>query len=126
MLLGLTRGSGGRSLAGMRRAFECYRRPLLDLTRAQTEAACRAEGIEFWTDPHNDDPRFTRSRVRSTVLPVLERELGPGVAAALARTADLLREDAAALDELRRPGAGRRWPDRTAWTRPGSRAGRPR
>lgn len=100
VLLGLTRGSGGRSLAGMRRAFECYRRPLLDLTRAQTEAACRAEGIEFWTDPHNDDPRFTRSRVRSTVLPVLERELGPGVAAALARTADLLREDAAALDQF--------------------------
>ena len=98
VLLGLTRGSGGRSLAGMRRAFDCYRRPLLDLTRTQTEAACRAESIEFWTDPHNDDPRYTRARVRHTVLPVLERELGPGVAAALARTADLLREDAAALD----------------------------
>ncbi len=100
VLLGLTRGSGGRALAGMRRAFDCYRRPLLDLTREQTETACRAEGIEFWTDPHNDDPRFTRARVRHTVLPMLERELGPGVAAALARTADLLREDAAALDQF--------------------------
>jgi tRNA(Ile)-lysidine synthase len=98
VLLGLARGSGGRSIAGMRRGFDCFHRPLLDLTRAQTEAACRAEGIEFWTDPHNHDPRFTRSRVRHTVMPMLERELGPGVAPALARTADLLREDAEALD----------------------------
>ena len=100
VLLGLARGSGSRSLSGMRRGFGPYRRPLLDVTRAQTEAACRDEGIGFWTDPHNQDPRFTRSRVRHEVLPVLERELGPGVAAALARTADQLREDSAALDDL--------------------------
>ena len=100
VLLGLTRGSGSRSLSGMRRGFGPYRRPLLDVTRAQTEAACRDEDIGFWTDPHNEDPRFTRSRVRHEVLPVLERELGPGVSAALARTADQLREDAAALDDL--------------------------
>jgi tRNA(Ile)-lysidine synthase len=100
VLMGLARGSGGRSIAGMRRGFEVYRRPLLDLTRAQTERACRAEGIEFWSDPHNADPRFLRSRVRHTVLPLLESELGPGVAATLARTADQLRRDVAALDEL--------------------------
>jgi tRNA(Ile)-lysidine synthase len=100
VLLGLARGSGGRSLGGMRRRFPPFRRPLLDLTRAQTEAACRAQGIDFWEDPHNRDPRFTRSRVRHRVLPVLEAELGPGVAAALARTADLLREDAYALDGI--------------------------
>ncbi len=100
VLLGLTRGSGGRSLAGMRRRFDVFRRPLLDLTRAQTEAACRAQQVQWWTDPHNEDPRYTRSRIRHRVLPVLEAELGPGVAAALARTADQLREDSAALDEL--------------------------
>jgi tRNA(Ile)-lysidine synthase len=100
VLLGLTRGSGGRSIAGMRRDFPPFHRPLLDLTRAQTEQACRAEGIDAWRDPHNDDPRFTRSRVRHTVLPVLEAELGPGVAATLARTADQLREDMEALDRL--------------------------
>ncbi len=98
VLLGLARGSGGRALQGMRRAFEVYRRPLLDLTRADTETACRVEGIEFWTDPHNSDDRFTRVRVRTTVLPMLEEELGPGVAATLARTADLLRADTAYLD----------------------------
>lgn len=100
VLLGLTRGSGARALAGMRRDFPPFRRPLLDVTRAQTEAACRAEGIAIWSDPHNEDPRFTRSRVRHRVLPVLEEELGPGIAAALARTADLLREDASALDSI--------------------------
>jgi len=99
VLLGLVRGSGGRSIAGMRHAFDEFRRPLLEVTRAQTEAACAAEGIEPWEDPHNLDPRFTRARVRHSVLPVLEEHLGPGVAAALARTADSLQADLAALDE---------------------------
>ncbi len=100
VLLGLTRGSGGRSIAGMRRGFGPFRRPLLDLRRAQTEAACAAEGIAFWSDPHNEDPRYTRSRVRRRVMPVLEDELGPGVAETLARTGELLREDMELLDDL--------------------------
>jgi len=104
VLLGLTRGSGGRSIAGMRRRYTegrtWFERPLLDLTRHETERACRAQGITWWEDPHNDDPRFTRSRLRRRVLPVLEEELGPGVSAALARTADLLQQDLAALEEL--------------------------
>jgi tRNA(Ile)-lysidine synthase len=101
VLLGLARGSGGRSLAGMRRSIDdLYFRPLLEVTRAQTEAACEAEGIVFWTDPHNSDPRFTRSRVRHDVMPMLERELGPGVAASLARTADQVRADTSYLDEV--------------------------
>lgn len=100
VLLGLARGSGGRALQGMRRAFEVYRRPLLDLPRADTETACLVEGIEFWTDPHNSEERFTRVRVRANVLPVLEDELGPGVAETLARTADMLRADTAYLDSV--------------------------
>lgn len=100
VLLGLARGSGGRAVAGMRRSFDIFARPLLDVSRADTAAACEAEGVPVWSDPHNDDPRFTRVRVRHTVLPVLESELGPGVAVALARTADLLRPDMEFLDEL--------------------------
>jgi len=98
VLLGLTRGSGSRSLAGMRPGFSVFRRPLLDVTRAETEAACAAEGLTPWQDPHNSDDRFTRARVRHRVLPVLEDELGPGVAAALARTAAQLADDSQALD----------------------------
>jgi tRNA(Ile)-lysidine synthase len=112
VLLGLARGSGGRSLAGMRRRFGHYRRPLLDVTRTDTVTACQVEGIEYWNDPHNIDPTYARVRVRRKVLPVLEDELGPGVAATLARTADQLRADMqlldqlaqAAYDELREPG----------------------
>ena len=99
VLLGLARGSGGRSLQGMRGWFRNdgdragFARPLLGLTRATTEAACLADGITWWEDPQNADPRFARSRVRHTVLPMLERELGPGIAEALARTGEQLRED---------------------------------
>ncbi|PUA82750.1 tRNA lysidine(34) synthetase TilS [Nocardioides currus] len=100
VLLGLARGSGGRSLAGMRRGFDVFARPLLDVRRDDTLTACRVEGLEVWEDPHNADPSFTRVRVRRTVLPLLEEELGPGVARALARTADQLRDDTALLDDL--------------------------
>lgn len=102
VLLGLTRGSGARSLAGMRRAFDHYARPLLDVTRDDTVTACQVEGLDPWDDPHNDDPGYTRVRVRRTVLPVLEEQLGPGVAATLARTADQVRDDVEALDALAR------------------------
>ncbi|MEW9549996.1 tRNA lysidine(34) synthetase TilS [Nonomuraea sp. NPDC050783] len=99
VLLGLARGSGPRSLSGMAARAGRYRRPFLELPRATTVAACRAFGLDPWDDPHNDDPRYTRVRVRRRVLPVLEAELGPGVAEALARTARMAREDADALDE---------------------------
>jgi tRNA(Ile)-lysidine synthase len=98
VLLGLARGSGARSLAGMSPRSGRHLRPLLGLRRATTRAACAAAGLEPWDDPHNADPAFARSRVRGRALPVLEDELGPGVAEALARTADLLRADADALD----------------------------
>ncbi|GAA1798358.1 tRNA lysidine(34) synthetase TilS [Nocardioides hankookensis] len=100
VLLGLTRGSGGRSLAGMRRSYDRFVRPLLDVDRADTVAACLVEGLETWDDPHNADPAYTRVRVRRTVLPLLEEQLGPGVAATLARTADQLRADMDLLDDL--------------------------
>jgi tRNA(Ile)-lysidine synthase len=100
VLLGLGRGSGLRSLAGMRHVHGPYRRPLLELTRAQTRQACAALALPVWHDPANDDLRFARVRVRRNVLPVLEDQLGPGVAEALARTADLATADADALDAI--------------------------
>lgn len=100
VLLGLARGSGARSLAGMPARRGRYRRPLLDLPRETTVAACADLGLVPWDDPHNADPAFARVRVRSRVLPILEQELGPGVAESLARTARLLRDDADLLDAL--------------------------
>lgn len=98
VLLRLARGSGARSLAGMAPVAGRYRRPLLGLTRQRVAEACAAVGLTPWHDPHNSDPAYARSRVRHEALPVLEDALGPGIAAALARTARLLRDDADALD----------------------------
>jgi tRNA(Ile)-lysidine synthase len=125
VLLGLARGSGATSLRGMPpvapasgevwesavptardehlprpHAGAVLIRPLLGIRRATTEQFCVDSALEAWTDPHNSDPAYTRVRVRTSVLPVLERELGPGVAEALARTAEQLGEDSEALDHF--------------------------
>ena len=99
VLLRLSRGSGARSLAAMPARTGRFRRPFLQLRRVETRAACAALGLEPWDDPHNTDPAYARSRVRHDALPALERALGPGIAEALARSADLLRPDADALDD---------------------------
>jgi tRNA(Ile)-lysidine synthase len=100
VLLGLGRGSGARSIAGMRAADPPWYRPLLGVRRSVTQALCTELGLVAWDDPHNSDPRFTRVRLRAEVLPLLEQVLGGGVAEALARTAAALREDNDALDWL--------------------------
>jgi len=107
VLLGLLRGSGPDSLSGMAARGPAptepgpvLARPLLGVRRATTRAACVEAGLEPWDDPQNTDPAFARVRVRDRVLPVLAAELGDGVVEALARTADQLREDAAALDHF--------------------------
>lgn len=114
VLLGLTRGAGPTSIGGMSPVTGFYLRPLLGIRRSMTEAACADQDLEPWNDPHNLDATYTRVRIRHAVMPVLEKELGPGIAEALARTAEHLREDAATLDSLANdtmqslimPGAG--------------------
>lgn len=106
VLLGLARGSGTRSLAGIPArgtlpGGAAVVRPLLGLARADTEAICRWAGLTWFEDPHNRDPALLRSRVRTRVLPALEDPdvgLGPGVRAGLVRTAAIAAEDAAALE----------------------------
>jgi len=100
VLLGLGRGSGPRSIAGMSPVDGVLRRPFLTLRRAETERICRAHGLEWWSDPHNSDPAYRRSRLRAEVMPLLEDVLGGGVAEALARTADQVRSDSAYLDDI--------------------------
>lgn len=96
VLVGLTRGSGPRVLAGMRRRNGIFRRPLLHLPRETVRAAFPS--VPVWNDPHNEDRRFRRSVVRHDLLPTLVESLGPGVVAALARSADLTRAETEALD----------------------------
>jgi tRNA(Ile)-lysidine synthase len=100
VLLGLARGSGARSLAGMPSRRGVFTRPLLGVRRSVTAGACAALGLRPWADPHNADRRFARVRVRLDALPALEAALGPGVAEALARTAGQLRDDAEVLEEI--------------------------
>ena len=100
VLLGLARGSGARSLSGMRSTEGIYRRPFLGITRQIVRD--EVSDLDVFEDPHNSDLKYSRVRVRNLVLPVMETQLGPGVTQALARSADLLRDDADALDALAR------------------------
>lgn len=110
MLIGLVRGSGAEAIAGMRSVHTDHAavaagaawlgRPLLNCTRAETEAECRAAGLSWWEDPHNSSDAYLRSRIRTRVLPYLEDVLGEHIGANMARTARMLREDVELLDEL--------------------------
>jgi tRNA(Ile)-lysidine synthase len=100
VLLGLARGSGPGSLKGMARTDGVYHRPLLGLRRDVLRSALSDAGEDWWEDPHNSDPRFARVRVRTEILPLIESALGPGITEALARSAELFRNDSAVLDDL--------------------------
>jgi tRNA(Ile)-lysidine synthase len=107
VLLRLLRGSGAAGLAGMRpeRPLDptggvILRRPLVGWARrAETVEYCRARGVEFRQDEMNEDEGFARVRLRRRVLPLLET-FNPRAVEALARAADLLHEDSAALEAL--------------------------
>jgi tRNA(Ile)-lysidine synthase len=100
VLLGLTQGAGTKSLAGMATQSGLYIRPFLSLTREEIIAACNEAEIVYWSDPHNDDERFTRVKIRKQILPLMESQLGPGIKEALARSARIFREDSDALETL--------------------------
>lgn len=103
VLLRLARGSGARSLSAMASVSGLWRRPMLGLDRADVAVAAAEAltplGERAWIDPHNDDRRFARVRVRAA-LRDLQDALGQDVVPALARSAALLRDDADALDDL--------------------------
>jgi tRNA(Ile)-lysidine synthase len=100
VLLGLTQGSGTKSLAGMASHNGIYIRPFLGITREEVINACQEAGIEYWSDPHNEDERFTRVKIRNRILPLMESLIGPGIKEALARSARIFREDSDALESL--------------------------
>lgn len=100
VLLGLTQGAGTKSLAGMAEHDGIYCRPFLTISREEVLTACAEAKIRYWSDPHNEDERFTRVKIRKQIIPLLESEIGPGIKEALARSARIFREDSDALDQL--------------------------
>jgi tRNA(Ile)-lysidine synthase len=99
VLMRLCSSPGRRGLLGMEPRRGRLIRPLLGMTRAETEAYCREHGLGWRVDESNSDPRFTRARVRHELLPLLER-IAPGAERTIAATARRLRDEAEALDAL--------------------------
>ena len=93
VLLGLTRGSGSKSLSGMSARSQSLIRPLLSIDRKTTEQFCKDEKISPWQDPQNNDLKFLRVRIRKVVLPFLEKQLGNGIFSNLIRSSSQLQED---------------------------------
>ncbi len=100
LLLRLLRGAGSRGLAGMRRRSGDLFRPLLDVSRDQVLDHLRHHELPWREDPSNADPAFVRNRVRHELLPYLEARFNPRVRAALARSADLIAEEADVIEGL--------------------------
>lgn len=95
VLLHLVRGSGVVGLAAMRPRRDDLARPLLCLSRAETETYVASSGVRPARDASNRDLRYARNRIRLRVLPALER-INPKAREALARVA----ENAAALADV--------------------------
>jgi len=104
VLLALARGSGPRGLSGMPaiRVIDgiSFARPLLGLSRQTLRAACAAQNLVPWEDPHNADRAYARARLRQEGMPALLKALGHDVVPNLARTASLVAADSAYLDSL--------------------------
>jgi tRNA(Ile)-lysidine synthase len=132
VILRLLRGAGARGLAGIPPRRGVIVRPLIDRSRAEVLAFLEERGLPHLEDPTNATPRFLRNRLRIEVLPAL-RAVAPHVESAVARAADLLRDDDRALaargrrlarrdrvavdDLLREPIAVRRRAIRSLWRR---------
>jgi tRNA(Ile)-lysidine synthase len=100
VLLALVRGGGLDAIGGMAPVSPPVVRPLLDTTREQTVAFCRALRLRPRHDPMNEDRAYLRAAIRGEVIPLLERAVGRHVRATVVRSAGLLRSDAAFLDQL--------------------------
>ena len=97
VLANMLRGAATSGLAAMRPG---YRRPLLALRRAETEALCATLGLPTVDDPSNADPRHLRNRVRHELLPLMTEIARRDPVPILVRQADLARSEHDLLEEL--------------------------
>ncbi|HYI17510.1 MAG TPA: tRNA lysidine(34) synthetase TilS [Solirubrobacteraceae bacterium] len=97
VLYRLAASPGRRALLGMAPRDGALIRPLLEVTREQTAAHCRARGLAWRDDASNASPAFARNRLRAGLLPAM-RELHPAAEANVLRTLAILRDEAVVLD----------------------------
>lgn len=100
VLAHILRGTGLAGLGGIHPTNGCVFRPLLNVRRAELRACLRAAKQNWREDKTNRDVTRTRARIRSRLLPLLEREFNGGVVEHLCQLAELAREDNALLDAL--------------------------
>lgn len=101
VLLRLIRGSGPTGLSAMshRSADGMYVRPLLDITREETEFYANHYSLSYRTDSSNSDLSFLRNRVRLELLPLLST-YNPAIPRRLAETASIIAADEAIISEM--------------------------
>lgn len=92
VLFNLARGSGTKGLGGIPAQRGNIIRPLITVTRAEIEAYLAANALDHVEDSTNAQDEYSRNLIRHAVMPPL-RWINPGFAAAIARTAGLLRQD---------------------------------
>ncbi len=98
VLMRLLRGSGAGAIGGIPYRRGVWRRPLLGFSRAELRERAVELSLPFGDDPANEDRRFMRSRIRHSVMPVIEAECGPDVQSAITRSGSLIAQDDAVLD----------------------------
>lgn len=100
----LLRGAGADGLSGMRQQTVqdglLVLRPILQLSRADIEAYCRARQLQYCEDSTNNDVTYTRNRIRKELLPYLEKCFNPAIKSTLMREAQLLAEEQQCLEVL--------------------------
>ncbi|MBN3944175.1 tRNA lysidine(34) synthetase TilS [Nostoc sp. NMS9] len=74
-------------------------RPLLEITRSQTEQFCQEFKLPIWEDSTNQDLQYARNRIRQELIPYLRDNFNPQVESALAQTAELLQAEVEYLEE---------------------------
>jgi tRNA(Ile)-lysidine synthase len=73
-------------------------RPLLEITRIQTEQFCQEFKLPIWEDSTNQDLQYARNRIRQELIPYLRENFNPQVESALAQTAELLQAEVEYLE----------------------------
>jgi tRNA(Ile)-lysidine synthase len=106
VLFRILRGTGVTGLAAIRPVAGKLVRPLLSISRREVDAWVTARGLAFREDSSNADIRFDRNRIRHRLLPMLEQEWNPAVEEALARLADIAREEEDAWADMTGTGSG--------------------